>query len=146
MNEGRTVFAQLLDYLPKYEFDKCVARYRGNRRVRNPGDQGFVRSVRIGQTDYRIRQSQYLPDEFTVITPKAARRFADAKRLADYLSGVLAARRLRFFGEQSGDHGEENLQTLVFLMSGSPAATNNAEGSVNSVEGPVFVDWRLIPT
>jgi hypothetical protein len=26
MNEGRTVFAQLLDFLPKYEFDKCVAR------------------------------------------------------------------------------------------------------------------------
>ena len=30
MNEGRTVFAQYLDFLPKYEFDKCVARYRGN--------------------------------------------------------------------------------------------------------------------
>jgi hypothetical protein len=34
MNEGRTVFAQLPDCLPKYEFDKCVARYRGNFRVR----------------------------------------------------------------------------------------------------------------
>jgi hypothetical protein len=34
MNEGRTVFAQLLDFLPKYEFDQCVARYHGNRRVR----------------------------------------------------------------------------------------------------------------
>ena len=33
-NEGRTVFAQLLDFLPKYEFDKCVARYHGNFRVR----------------------------------------------------------------------------------------------------------------
>lgn len=34
MHEGRTVFAQLLDCLPKYEFDKCVARYHGNFRVR----------------------------------------------------------------------------------------------------------------
>ena len=34
MHEGRTVFAQLLDCLPKYEFDKCVHRYRGNFRVR----------------------------------------------------------------------------------------------------------------
>jgi hypothetical protein len=34
MNEGRPVFAQLFDFLPKYEFDKCVARYHGNRRVR----------------------------------------------------------------------------------------------------------------
>jgi hypothetical protein len=35
MNEGRTVFAQLLAQLPKYEFDKCVRRYRGNVRVRS---------------------------------------------------------------------------------------------------------------
>ena len=34
MNEGRTVFAQLMDELPKYEFDKCVRRYSGNHRVR----------------------------------------------------------------------------------------------------------------
>src|SRR5690349_6926283 len=35
MNEGRTVFAQLLDCLPKYEFDRCVNRYKGNFRVRS---------------------------------------------------------------------------------------------------------------
>ena len=34
MNEGRTVFSQLLDCLPKYEFDKCVQRYHGNFRIR----------------------------------------------------------------------------------------------------------------
>ena len=34
MNEGRTVFAQLMDWLPKYQFEKCVQRYNGNRRVR----------------------------------------------------------------------------------------------------------------
>ncbi|MFO1478176.1 MAG: IS4 family transposase [Verrucomicrobiota bacterium] len=34
MNEGRTVFSQLLDHLPKYEFDKCVERYQGNFHVR----------------------------------------------------------------------------------------------------------------
>src|SRR6516164_8983304 len=43
MNEGRTVFAQLLDYLPKYEFDKCVQSYRGNFRVRKlPAYEQFV--------------------------------------------------------------------------------------------------------
>src|SRR5260221_6667041 len=43
MNEGRTVFAQLLDCLPKYEFDKCVRRYRGNFRVRKlPSYEQFV--------------------------------------------------------------------------------------------------------
>ena len=34
MNEGRTVFAQLMGDLPKYEFDKCVGRYGGNHHVR----------------------------------------------------------------------------------------------------------------
>jgi hypothetical protein len=43
MNEGRTVFAQLLDCLPKYEFDKCVARYRGNFRTRKlPAYEQFL--------------------------------------------------------------------------------------------------------
>ena len=30
MNLGRTVFSQLMDHLPSYEFQKCVARYRGD--------------------------------------------------------------------------------------------------------------------
>lgn len=34
MNSGRTVFAQLLQHLPRYEFDKCVRQYEGNHRVR----------------------------------------------------------------------------------------------------------------
>lgn len=43
MNKGRTVFAQLMDCLPKYEFDKCVHRYRGNFRVRSlPAYEQFM--------------------------------------------------------------------------------------------------------
>lgn len=34
MHDGRTVFSQLTDVLPKHEFDRCVERYDGNRRVR----------------------------------------------------------------------------------------------------------------
>ena len=30
MNLGRTVFSQLMGHLPSYEFQKCVARYRGD--------------------------------------------------------------------------------------------------------------------
>jgi transposase len=35
MHEGRTVFAQLIDWLPKYEFQKCVRRRRGDFHVRS---------------------------------------------------------------------------------------------------------------
>lgn len=34
MNHGRTVFAQLMEYLPTCEFQRCVERYRGNRYVK----------------------------------------------------------------------------------------------------------------
>ena len=34
MNQGKYVFAQLFDRLPKYEFEKCVTRYQGNYKVK----------------------------------------------------------------------------------------------------------------
>ena len=35
MNLGKTVFAQLLQYVPRYEFNQCVWRYHGNYKVRS---------------------------------------------------------------------------------------------------------------
>jgi len=34
MNTGKTLFAQLMDFLPWSTFDRIVARYNGNRAVR----------------------------------------------------------------------------------------------------------------
>jgi len=34
MYTGKTVFSQLISYLPKYEFNKCIDRYKGNHRVK----------------------------------------------------------------------------------------------------------------
>ena len=34
MHAGRTVLAQLMDLVPKHEFDKCVRRYGGDKHVR----------------------------------------------------------------------------------------------------------------
>ena len=34
MNQGKYVFAQIFDILPKYESDICVARYQGNSKVK----------------------------------------------------------------------------------------------------------------
>jgi len=33
MNAGKTVFAQLMDFIPTYEFSRCVDRYQGNYKV-----------------------------------------------------------------------------------------------------------------
>jgi len=34
MNSGKTVFSQILEHLPRYEFDKFVKKYEGNCRIR----------------------------------------------------------------------------------------------------------------
>lgn len=34
MNSGKTVFKQLLQFLPHHDFSKCVARYNGDYKVR----------------------------------------------------------------------------------------------------------------
>ena len=35
MPQGKTVFSQLTSYLPRYEFNKCVSKYRGNHKVQH---------------------------------------------------------------------------------------------------------------
>ena len=53
MHEGRTVFAQLNDELPKHEFDRCVARYHGNRRVRSMSCYDQYLIMMFAQLTYR---------------------------------------------------------------------------------------------
>lgn len=35
MNYGKTIFSQLMDFIPPYEFRKCVDRYHGNYKVKS---------------------------------------------------------------------------------------------------------------
>jgi Domain of unknown function (DUF4372)/Transposase DDE domain len=35
MNNGQYIFAQLIEFLPKYEFEKCVRRYKGSYKVKD---------------------------------------------------------------------------------------------------------------
>ena len=35
MNEGKTIFSQIMGYFSKYEFDKNVIKYKGNYRMRH---------------------------------------------------------------------------------------------------------------
>jgi len=35
MNQGQTVFSQIIDFLPKNKFRHCVNHYSGNHRVRS---------------------------------------------------------------------------------------------------------------
>lgn len=53
MNTGRTVFSQLMDYLPTYEFQKCVSRYSGDYRSRSLSCHDQFRAMAFAQLTYR---------------------------------------------------------------------------------------------
>lgn len=35
MNLGKYVFAQIVDFIPRYEFDNRIKTYKGNHKIRN---------------------------------------------------------------------------------------------------------------
>ena len=53
MNSGRTVFSQLMDYLPTYEFQKCVNRYSGDYRCRSLSCHDQFLAMAFAQLTYR---------------------------------------------------------------------------------------------
>ena len=53
MNTGRTVFAQILDFLPKHQFRRCVQRYHGNHRVKSFSCFDQYLSMAFAQLTYR---------------------------------------------------------------------------------------------
>ena len=53
MNPGRTVFAQLLQHLPRYEFNKCVQQYNGNYRIRRFPCYDQLLCLAFAQLTYR---------------------------------------------------------------------------------------------
>src|SRR5947207_5703007 len=53
MNNGRTVFSQLIEYLPNKEFQKCVSRYRGDHYVKKFSCWDQFLSMAFAQLTYR---------------------------------------------------------------------------------------------
>jgi hypothetical protein len=53
MNLGRTVFSQIMEHLPEYEFQKCVARYRGDSHLRGFSCLDQYLAMSFAQFTYR---------------------------------------------------------------------------------------------
>ncbi|NDV94207.1 IS4 family transposase [Dysgonomonas sp. 521] len=53
MNVGKTVFAQLMSFLPDYEFNKCVTKYKGNYKVRTFTCREHFYVMSFAQLTYR---------------------------------------------------------------------------------------------
>ena len=53
MNTGKTIFAQIMEFLPLYEFRKCVECYRGDYKVRSFSCMDQFLSMAFAQLTYR---------------------------------------------------------------------------------------------
>ena len=53
MHTGKLVFAQLMDFLPRNDFDKCVRRYWGNNRTRGFSCRDQFLAMAFAQLTYR---------------------------------------------------------------------------------------------
>lgn len=53
MNQGRTVFAQLISFFSHNEFNRCVARYHGNKSVRSFSCWDQLLTMSFAQLTYR---------------------------------------------------------------------------------------------
>jgi len=53
MKNGRTVFAQLMDFIPSYEFRQCVERYNGNYKVKSFSCRDQFLCMAFAQLTYR---------------------------------------------------------------------------------------------
>jgi hypothetical protein len=53
MQEGRSIFSQLMDFVPKYEFEKCVSRYGGDKHIRTLSCYAQFQIMGFAQLTYR---------------------------------------------------------------------------------------------
>jgi len=53
MNSGQTIFSQLMEFLPTYEFRQCVKRYNGNYKVKSFSCWNQFLTMAFAQLTYR---------------------------------------------------------------------------------------------
>ena len=129
MLSDRYVFSQLIDSLPRHEFNRCVARYRGNRRARNFScfDQflcmafaqlTYRESLRDIETCLHALQKKLYHAGFRGVIARST--LADANKRRDWriyadFAQVLIARARRLY--QADDFGVQLKHTAYALDS-----------------------------
>lgn len=114
MYSGQMVFAQLMDFLPRHEFNRCVRRYGGDRRPRGFSCRDQFLCLAFGQLTFR----ESLRDIETCLRALGAKRYhagfrgsisrstlADANRVHDWrifadFAQVLLAHARRLYADE----------------------------------------------
>jgi hypothetical protein len=127
MDSGKLVFAQLMDFMPRHDFDGCVRRYDGDRRLRGFScrDQllclafaqlTFRESLRDIETCLRAFQSKLYHAGFRGNVSRStladANRAHDWRIFADFAQVLISRARTLYAGEPIGVELEETVYAL----------------------------------
>jgi hypothetical protein len=129
MNSGKTIFAQLMDFLPAYEFRKCVERYQGHYKVQSFSCWDQFLSLAFAQLTYReslrdietcLRAAGSKLYHLGFRSPVARNTLANANAVRDWriyadFAQVLIAEARRLYAAE--DFGLELKQTVYALDS-----------------------------
>src|SRR6266550_2951746 len=127
MNQGRTVFSQLVDFLPTYQFQVCVDRYQGNRYVKDFSCWDQFLCLAFAQLTYReslrdieacLRAQQPklyhmgFRGQVSRNTLAHANEHRDWRIYADFAHVLIAAARDLYRGESFGVELSETVYAL----------------------------------
>lgn len=93
MNTGKTVFTQLMTMLQEYEFDKCVARCKGNYRVRNFSCRDHLYVMSFAQ----LTRMESLRDIEHCLTVFSSKLYHSGIKHAVLRNTLVKANRLRYW-------------------------------------------------
>jgi hypothetical protein len=117
MNTGTTVFSQLMEFVPRYEFRQCVERYQGNFKVKSFScwDQylcmafaqlTFRESLRDIEACLRSMQSKLyhmgIQGKVARNTLAHANEYRDWRIYADFAQVLIATARKLYLGDEIG--------------------------------------------
>ncbi len=130
MNQGKTVFSQIIDFLPQKKFRQCVNRYKGNHRVRSFTCYSQFLCMAFAQLTYReglrdieccLRAMQEKLYHMGIRGKVSRSTLADANELRDWriysdFAQILIHEARRLYAE---DHFGLELNNTVYALDSS---------------------------
>jgi hypothetical protein len=127
MNSGKTIFSQLMEFVPKYEFRKCVERYKGQYKIKTFSCWNQFLCMAFAQLSYReslrdieacLRVAQKKMYHMGIRGQVSRNTLAHANQTRDWriyadFAQVLIAQARRLYAEE--DFGLELDQTVYAL-------------------------------
>jgi hypothetical protein len=127
MNSGRNIFAQVMDFLPRKEFAKCVERYEGNKHVRSFSCWDQFLCMAFAQLTYReslrdievclraIPNKRYhmgIKGSVARSTIAEANESRDWRIYADFAQVLISQARELYSGDDAGLNLDETVYAL----------------------------------